>query len=414
MASSSITQWLQNLPIPWLVGETNGRADVTSYGTVLDGQVDLLKEAVKARMPGEAPSDALPYIGNDRKLIQGPNETDENFTIRLQTAWDDWARAGTAVELLTQLYWQGFTGAWLVQQNGIGYGIDTPVAGEDPTDQLQTLILGQNYNIAAGPKVPILITITTTGALGTMRFTTTVAGTTSVVHTTDPGTYFGWSMSAPVPYTRITFIENTGGFAAGDTYTIGVDGSITATGTGESTDITQSTAPWWTFDQHNDHCSRFAVVFPEAPFPSAMTTVATAVFDGTTGAVAVTWNNAFPDTTYHILLAPATVTDGGGPVAVGLDGGTKTQTGITVNASYPFVGTVELLAWQDGANPFADFHPADLARLKNIIRTWKPARALCVGIACIAQGRLWGWPVGLWATGSTWGPGSSVFYEMGE
>jgi hypothetical protein len=130
---TNIKEWLQGLPIPWLAGRTYGSADVGSYGEVLDDNVDDIKESVKARFPDYAPSDALPYIGNDRGLIQGPSETNADFILRLKTAWNDWARAGTPLELLVQLYWANFPGATIIQQNGLAYSLSgNPVAGEDP------------------------------------------------------------------------------------------------------------------------------------------------------------------------------------------------------------------------------------------------------------------------------------------
>ena len=108
---TTITEWLQNLAIPWLVAGANGKADVTSYGTVMDGQVALTKLAVKARMPDLAPSDALVHIGNERGLIQGgsiagTSESNTAFATRLKQAWDlAWPYAGTPLAILLQLYY---------------------------------------------------------------------------------------------------------------------------------------------------------------------------------------------------------------------------------------------------------------------------------------------------------------------
>lgn len=120
-----MVEWLRRLAIPWLVGREVGAADVTSYGTVIDDQIELTKEAVKARMPEECPSDALPYIGNERGLIQGGtvgsfSESDADFGLRLREAWDVWPYAGTPLSLLLQLYYTlGIDNAVIVQQNGL-------------------------------------------------------------------------------------------------------------------------------------------------------------------------------------------------------------------------------------------------------------------------------------------------------
>lgn len=131
---SNFVEWWASLPIPWLVSGANGQNEALSNGTVMDGQVDLLKQAVKARMPDYAPADALPHIGGDRLLFQGATESNASFIARLKAAWDDWARAGTQLELLAQLYWIGFPGAVIVQQNGLAYSLSgAPTAGVDPT-----------------------------------------------------------------------------------------------------------------------------------------------------------------------------------------------------------------------------------------------------------------------------------------
>jgi hypothetical protein len=88
----------------------------------------------------------------------------------------------------------------------------------------------------------------------------------------------------------------------------------------------------------------------------------------------------------------------------------KTTTGVKIAASGPFEGTVEVLAWQAGANPFADPHPSDLARLRSIIKTWRPGKAQCVGIFVLVQGDFLGWPVGTLGSG-TLGPSSVVTFE---
>jgi hypothetical protein len=150
---NSYVEWLTGLPIPWLTGP-NGLNEFRSYGSVIDGEVTLLTEAVKARFPDYATTDALGEIGNDRLLIRGPVETDENYATRLKFAWDDWARAGTALELLVQLFWTGFEGAVIAQQNGtIYYLTGTPTAGEDPSGLL-TIVEPTTINALTSATAP--------------------------------------------------------------------------------------------------------------------------------------------------------------------------------------------------------------------------------------------------------------------
>ncbi len=142
-APTTITEWLRSLKIPWLVGGENGSADVGAYGGVLDAQVALIKEAVKARMPTEAPSDALQHIGNDRGLIQGGQysgypESDEDFAERLRLAWDNsWPYAGTPLGIFKQL-WDTLQYDYpiIIQQNGLIYTWDTTTVTVDTAAEL--------------------------------------------------------------------------------------------------------------------------------------------------------------------------------------------------------------------------------------------------------------------------------------
>jgi hypothetical protein len=168
--------------------------------------------------------------------------------------------------------------------------------------------------------------------------------------------------------------------------------------------------PWFAFDMNTDFCSRFAVLFPGPALPSYFMTWARATFTNT-DAAAITWNNPFPSGSYNIMPGLPTVTSGG-PVTVHADPATQTSAGVTIRASGAFTGTVDVLASQVGANPFADLHPGDLLRLQNTIKKWKPARALCVGVTAMIGGELWDYPFGLTWDGDslTWdqAPSTSV------
>lgn len=153
---TSITEWLQNLPIPWLVAGLNGTADVTSYGTVIDQQIALTKLAIKARFPDDAPADALVHIGHERGLIQGgsiagSSESNADFATRLKTAWDTaWPYAGTPLAILLQLYYSlSYTNVAIVQQNGLVYTLTTP-PNADPT----TSLVISNADLLTAPAAP--------------------------------------------------------------------------------------------------------------------------------------------------------------------------------------------------------------------------------------------------------------------
>lgn len=158
---TNLREWLLGLPIPWLTSREVGAADAAAQGDIYDGQVATLKEAVKARMPELGPSDALPYMGQDRKLIQGYGESDDEFRSRCKAAWNQWEVAGTWAELLFQLYWScglDTTSTWIVQQNGYAYNLsanpDPDIESADLMSLLQVTPLGDNYNITYPDPVP--------------------------------------------------------------------------------------------------------------------------------------------------------------------------------------------------------------------------------------------------------------------
>lgn len=135
--SRGIVDWLLALPIPWLVGEENGIADVNAWGGFSDAQVQLFADAILARFPSSAPPDALPEIGHDSVLIQGPYETDASFAIRLGDRWNAHSRRGQPAEMLAELWYGGFSGAVIVTQNGLAYSLSgEPTPGQDPTPLL--------------------------------------------------------------------------------------------------------------------------------------------------------------------------------------------------------------------------------------------------------------------------------------
>jgi hypothetical protein len=248
------------------------------------------------------------------------------------------------LQLLEELYWAGFGGGVLVQQNGLAFNLSgTPTAGADNS---------------------ALLVRTTCSALS-------VALTSNV---TPP----------------------------------------TTTQTGRSI---PTATPWWQFAESRsananvsdtDYCNRFALLFPGMPLPSAFFTWARASFAGTDN-VAINWNNAFPTTNYLIMPGIPTITSGG-PAAVWADGTTQTQTGVTIRASAAITGTVDVIASQVGANPLADLHPADLARLQSTIKTWRP-NSICVGVYAVAQGNVFGWPVATFSGRSAMGLSQIVRYE---
>lgn len=56
--------------------------------------------------------------------------------------------------------------------------------------------------------------------------------------------------------------------------------------------------------------------------------------------------------------------------------------------------------------------PENLARIRRVIRTWKPANAKCLGIWVNSTGAIWGWPPGnLWGGLGLWGGGAVAIFQ---
>lgn len=89
---------LMGLP-RWMQQFVSTRVLYTS-GLILDALTSLAHTAVSIRFPSTAQPDALPYLGRDRNLDRGPNESDTSFVARLEEAFDTWATAGHPRELL--------------------------------------------------------------------------------------------------------------------------------------------------------------------------------------------------------------------------------------------------------------------------------------------------------------------------
>lgn len=87
---------------PWLLRRVAGRL-LWSVGLILDTKNELTRQGVKARMPGVGTPTALPAIGDDRLIDRGPEEPEDNYALRLSSAFDTWRSAGNAIRLLENL-----------------------------------------------------------------------------------------------------------------------------------------------------------------------------------------------------------------------------------------------------------------------------------------------------------------------
>jgi len=101
--------WLTSLLPGGLAGPW-ARRWTAALGSVGDELLADAKLAVKARMPSDAPDDALPFIGADRLLPRLRGETLTDWRVRLSAAWDLWPWAGTRRGLVTAIDQLGLVG----------------------------------------------------------------------------------------------------------------------------------------------------------------------------------------------------------------------------------------------------------------------------------------------------------------
>jgi hypothetical protein len=91
------------IPVPpWL---RTGNAEKYLY--VLNLMSDFLCqkafEAMTIRLPGAGDESNIPYLAFDRNLVQGPKESNANFTVRLTESFETWDESGSALAVLGQL-----------------------------------------------------------------------------------------------------------------------------------------------------------------------------------------------------------------------------------------------------------------------------------------------------------------------
>ena len=117
--------------IRWM-SDPYGLAWLAAMGASKDFLVDLAKQAVKCRMPGLAPLDALALLGQERGIFQAPGESAAAFAVRVINAWQAWQLAGGAWGILYQLALRGYTTAYLVYPNGQVWGPSAGVTATNP------------------------------------------------------------------------------------------------------------------------------------------------------------------------------------------------------------------------------------------------------------------------------------------
>ncbi len=102
LPSSQQRDVIKQLSPPWLAEGTNEKY-MYNLGLACDALLEKMNQAMRAHMPGLCHFSALPYLGRDRVLAQGPFESNDNFTTRLTQAFDTWQRAGSRRAVMSQV-----------------------------------------------------------------------------------------------------------------------------------------------------------------------------------------------------------------------------------------------------------------------------------------------------------------------
>jgi len=154
---STFRDMIQRISPGWLLGEPaqNGGIDyigaryLYSIALQADYMTDRAVEGIKRRFPTyvlagqtQPDGDALAMIGRDRTIIQGPNEPNASYGVRLTEWIDDLKLSGNAFALLKQI--QGYltpayTTLKLVNNWGVWYQLTTTKAPDGTLSQAQTV-----------------------------------------------------------------------------------------------------------------------------------------------------------------------------------------------------------------------------------------------------------------------------------
>jgi hypothetical protein len=97
---TGIREYIAAISPTWLTGAVGDASAVAAkvmytLGLGQDLIVQKTQEGQQAHMPTVGTPTALPYIGADRVIQRGFQETDDSYAIRLQKAFDTWSHAGS-------------------------------------------------------------------------------------------------------------------------------------------------------------------------------------------------------------------------------------------------------------------------------------------------------------------------------
>jgi hypothetical protein len=101
---SFVPPWLSNRPAtPKSPAFTNGYRYLYAAAAMLDVFIEVEVQGLRARFPGIGTPTALPLISQDRRIIRGLTEPDDDFALRLRGWLDSWRVAGNGYNMLAQL-----------------------------------------------------------------------------------------------------------------------------------------------------------------------------------------------------------------------------------------------------------------------------------------------------------------------
>lgn len=106
MPKLSFRDSLRGYVPPWLSdrpGKSVGFRFLYAMVSLLDAGAQFAFEGLQARFPGQGTPTALQYIGRDRGIARGPNESDAAYAARLVAWRRSWRMAGNAISLLDNL-----------------------------------------------------------------------------------------------------------------------------------------------------------------------------------------------------------------------------------------------------------------------------------------------------------------------
>ena len=99
---TQIRDVIKQLSPPFL-SQGNAEKFMYTIGLCSDLLLEKANQAVKIRIPGQGDATQLPYLSQDRVLVQGPAEDNASFAGRLKAAFPAWRKAGSRQSILLQL-----------------------------------------------------------------------------------------------------------------------------------------------------------------------------------------------------------------------------------------------------------------------------------------------------------------------